>query len=239
MAVMEDALKYLSLATVASLLVLSTSCSWYRSVERSLVEDDKKTAQMNRRKPVPREQYDQLLVKYEELSKKYEALKDGKSPQQSSLVDELQNSKSENFANTSPNVETETVNVFPPAGEQNSVTTAPSLPASLESQLELYRKGLALKASNAGEATKIFQQLEASGAPSVKVRARFQVGELLYSRQQFDLALQVFEDIITKNAHSGVVVDALKYAAICSDKLGIPAKRDQYTSMLKDVFEVN
>src|SRR3989344_7529092 len=95
---MEDALKY-SLIPFASLLLLS-SCSWYRDLERSLVEDDEKKMKSSR--SVPRAQYDQLLVKYEELSKKYEQLKEGPASAQDSLVDELQR--------TSSNVET--VNVF-------------------------------------------------------------------------------------------------------------------------------
>lgn len=216
---------------IASLLVLSTSCSWYRSLERSLVEEDKKTAEQNRRKPVPREQYDQLLVKYEELSKKYEALKEGRPSPDSSLVDELRS------ANVSPNVETETVNIFPPIGQQSASSTG-YVPQDLESELALYRRAVTLKANNPGEATKLFQQLESNGSPSVKVRARFQIGEMLYSKQQYDLALQVFEDIITREAHSGVVLDALKLAAASSEKLGLTPKRDQYTSMLRDVFEV-
>lgn len=232
----------LSLVPVlASLLVLTTSCAWYRNFERGLVDDDKKEAKVNnRRRPVPREQYDQLLVKYEELSKKYETLKENKPANESSLVDELQKTQSENFANTSPNVETETVDVFAagnPQANANVVKVA-AIPSSLEGQLNLYRRGIELKNSNPAEATRIFQQLELSGEPSVRVRSKLQIGELLYAKQQYDLALQVFEDIITKNAHSGVVVDALKYAAVCSDKLGIVAKRDQYTSMLSDVFEV-
>ena len=210
------------------LLLLSTSCSWYRDLERSLVEDDEKQSRKSQGKSraVPREQYDQLLVKYEELTKKYEALKEGK-PQQS-LVDELQS--------TSPNVDTETVNLGPgdPAGSPAMVT----VPGDLESQLSLYRRGLALKSSNPGEATKIFQELEAKGDPSVKVRSRLQIGEMLLARQQYDLALQVFEEIISKNAHSGVVLDALKYAEVCADKLGLVSKKEQYHSMLNDVFEV-
>lgn len=217
----------------AIILVLTSSCSWYRDMERSIVDEDRKEAEAARkRKSVSREQYDELLVKYEELSKKYEALKDGKSSATSSLIDEIQNTPK-----TSANVETETVDIFAPAGNQSAASTA-ALPQDIESELSLYRKGLALKASNPGEATKIFQQLERSSTPSVRVRAKFQVGEMLYSRQQFDLALQVFDDIITKDAHSGVVLDALKYAAVCSDKLGVAQKRDQYTSLLKDIFEI-
>ena len=64
---MEDNLKS-ALLPIMALFVLS-SCAWYRDVERSLVADDEKNAKRNR--PVSREQYDQLLVKYEELSKKY------------------------------------------------------------------------------------------------------------------------------------------------------------------------
>jgi TolA-binding protein len=232
---MEDALKY-SLIPFASLLLLS-SCSWYRDLERSLVADDEKQMKRSSR-AVPREQYDQLLVKYEELSKKYEALKEKPASSQDNLVDELQRTQSENFAQPSSNVET--VNVFPAAGAgaAAAVSNQPiEVPADVESQLSLYRRGLALKASNPGEATKIFQQLENQAISPVKVRAKFQIGELLLGRGQYDLALQVFEDIINKNAESGVVLDSLKYAVICTEKLGIANKKDQYTSMLNDVFE--
>jgi hypothetical protein len=221
--VMEDTLR-LALIALASLLVLP-SCAWYRNLERSLVADDAKQERKNQ--PVSRQQYDELLVKYEELSKKYETLKEGR-PAQSSLVDELQNT-----ASAGGNGQTETVDLF--AGKE-----LPSeAPADLESQLALYRRGQALRASNAGEATKIFQQLEANGAPAVKPRAKLQIGEMLLGKQQYDLALQVFEDVIHKHANSGVVLEALKYAVICCDKLNIANKKDQYTSMLTDVFEAN
>ena len=213
-------MKY-SLITFASLLFLSTSCAWYRNLERSLVEDEEKQAR--RSKTVPRAQYDQLLVKYEELSKKYEQLKG--QPGSSSLVDELQK--------TPPaNVETETVNLFPAEG-----TSAPAaVPQDIESQLGLYRKAVALKATNPGEATKIFQQLENNAVTPVRVRAKYQIGEMLLGRGQYDLALQVFEDIIQRHASSGVVLDALRGAVMASEQLGITNKKDQYASMLNDVF---
>ena len=228
-----------SVTAVASLLILANSCSWYKDLERSLVEDDQKSSKRTMR-AVPREQYDQLLVKYEELSKKYETLKDGK-PAQSSIVDDLQNSKAENFANTTKPGDGETVDVFNQAGPAAAAVSSAPLQVSsdVEEQLNLYRRGLALKGSNPGEATKIFQGLESQAVPAVRVRAKEQIGELLFSKQQYDLALQVFEDVINKHAYSGVVLDALKYAAVCSDKLGIPSKKDQYSSMLRDVFETN
>jgi hypothetical protein len=216
-----------ALIPMLALLVLN-SCSWYRDVERSLVADDEKQAKNSR--AVSRQQYDQLLVKYEELSKKYETLKEGPN-KQPSLVDELQKTSGENFANNSANAET--VDAFP----NQVVISTDDVPSDIESQLTLYRKAVSMKGSNPGEATKIFQQLETAGVPAVKVRSKLQIGELLYAKGQYDLALQVFEDIINKNAHSGIVLDALKLAVVCTDKLGIQDKKDQYASMINDVFE--
>jgi hypothetical protein len=220
-------LKYTLLPALASVLLISSSCSWYRNLERSLVEDDQKQGKAH---PVTRAQYDQLLVKYEELSKKYEELKEGKP--KPSLVDEINNTQTENFSQGTGNVET--VNLFPNGSEANQ-----AVPSDVESQLGLFRRGLALKNSNPGEATKIFQQLESQGVPAVKVRAKLQIGELLLGKQQYDLALQVFEGIISNSSYSGAVLDALRYAIVCTDKLGIQNKKDQYSSMLSDVFETN
>lgn len=217
---MEDALKY-TLAAMASLLLLS-SCSWFRNLERSLVEDDEKQMKRSGR-AVPREQYDQLLVKYEELSKKYEASK-GSNPQPE--VPMLTN-----------DLETETVNVFPMAEpSREKEATELVIPKDIESQLSLYRRAIALKERNPGEATKLFQQLENHGIDAVQARARFQIGEMLLAKDQYDLALQVFEEIITKNASSGVVLQALDGAVKASEKLGLANKKDQYKSMLNDVF---
>lgn len=209
-------------------LMALNSCSWYRDVERSLVEgDDKKSSS----KTISRAQYDNLLVKYEELSKKYELLKENRSKDQPSLKDEIQQTSSENFSNTSSNVET--VDAF----SNQQVAEVANVSSDVESQLSLYKKAVNLKSSASGDATKIFQQLETQGIPEVKVRSKLQIGEMLYEKGQYDLALQVFEDIINKYAYSGVVLDSLKYAQICSEKLGLQNKKDQYSSMINDVFE--
>lgn len=225
---MEDALKY-SLIPFTALFLLG-SCSWYRDLERSLVKDEEKDGK-NSSRSVSRAQYDQLLVKYEELSKKYELLKEKPPGSKDNLLDELQKSQGENFANTTSNVDTETVDLF-----SNQAPVEIKVPKDVESQLDLYRRGVAIKGSNPGEATKIFQQLETQAISPIKVRAKYQIGELLLQRGQYDLALQIFEDIINRNAESGVVLDALKGAVAATDKLGIPNKKDQYSSMLNDVF---
>jgi tetratricopeptide (TPR) repeat protein len=171
---------------------------------------------------VSRKEYNELLARYEELSQRYEKLTE--TGVQSSLADEIQ---------VIPSKGTETVDIF------DSVPAAASnveVPAEIEAQLGLYRRGVGLRNSNPGEATKIFQQLESKAIPSVRARAKLQLGQMLMDKQQHDLALQVFEDIIQRNASSGVVIDALRSAVVSSEKLGLKEKRDQYASMLNDVF---
>ena len=217
-----------SLLPLALLTTLS-SCSWYRDFERSIVKDDGTASSQT----ISRAQYDQLLLKYEELSKKYEELKERPPGSQDTLVNELQRTQSENFANTPSNVET--VDVFK-STESKSSSAPVEVPDDVEAQLNLYRKGIALIDSNQGEATKIFQELESKAIGPVKVRAKYQIGNMLLKRGQHDLALQVFEDIISQNADSGVVLDALDGAVIASEKLGMNSKKDQYASMINDVF---
>lgn len=222
------------LTAISALLVFSTSCSWYRNLERSLVEDEEKNQKKSR--VVPREQYDQLLVKYEELSKKYEDIKENPNAGKPSIMDDVQTGQGENFSQG-----TETVDVFAGQAPAADAAAGPigNISQDLEAQITLFRKAMTLKTANPGEATKIFQQLENQGGPSIKVRAKLQIGELLLGRGQYDLALQVFEDIINKNSYSGVVIDALKFGVVCADKLGIQNKKEQFASMLNDVFESN
>ena|SRR5690554_230725 len=226
---MEDTLKIGLILSLLSLTLIS-SCAWYKNLERSLVEDD--IRQAKKKQVVPREKYEELLVKYEELSKKYDALTTSET--KSSLVDEIQATKTPS----------ETIDLFgtPPVEQKpspapvaaSSVVTAPQ---GLEDEVSLYRRGVILRQTNPGEATKVFQQLELKSAPAIKVRAKQQIGEMLFEKKQYDLALQVFEDIISNFSHSGVVLEALKFSVICADKLGIHNKKEQYASILNDVFE--
>lgn len=227
---MEDTLKIGLILSLLSLTLIS-SCAWYKNLEKSLVEDD--IRQAKKKQVVPREKYEELLVKYEELSKKYDAITTSET--KSSLVDEIQATKTPS----------ETIDLFGspqidsgPSTQAKTVTSSViSAPQGLEDQVSLYRRGVILRQTNPGEATKVFQQLELKSAPAIQVRAKQQIGEMLFEKEQYDLALQVFEDIISNFSHSGVVLEALKFSVICADKLGIHNKKEQYASILNDVFE--
>jgi len=225
---MEDTLKIGLIFSLLSLTFIS-SCAWYKNLEKSLVEDD--IRQARKKQVVPRDKYEELLVKYEELSKKYEAVTSSES--KSSLVDEIQATE----------VPSETIDLFGNAPEvakkapEIQVEERFTAPKGLEDQISLFRRGKILRQTNPGEATKVFQQLELKSVPAIQVRAKQQIGEMLFEKEQYDLALQVFEDIISHFSHSGIVLEALKYSVICADKLGIVNKKEQYASILNDVFE--
>jgi TolA-binding protein len=228
---MEDALKF-TLIPALSLFILN-SCSWYRDLERSLDENPKNS---KRTQTVSRAQYDQLLVKYEELSKKYELLKEKPKGSQDTLIDELQNTKTENNFSQGSSSDAETVDAFSSKEEKVDNSIPIEVPSDVKSQIILFRRGVALKSSHQSEATKIFQELDGHAEFPVKVRAKYSLGEMLLEKGQYDLALQIFEDIITKHASSGIVLLALKGAVVASEKLGMMNKKDQYFSMLDDVF---
>jgi tetratricopeptide (TPR) repeat protein len=211
---MEDNLRTIRNPIFISLLVVLSSCGMLR----------RDTG--DRKGSVSREQYEQLQARYDELSERYEKLKTTGVP--STLADELQ---------AGPVRATETVDIFAPDAPASASNV--EVPADVEAQLSLFRRGMGLRNSNPGEATKIFQQLENQGIPPVRARAKLQIGQILFDKQQHDLALQVFEDIIQRNANSGVVIDALRLAMASSEKLGLKEKRDQYSSMLNDVFGAN
>ena len=114
------------------------------------------------------------------------------------------------------------------ADDQNKINT----------DLEYYKKAVLLKNnSKIDEALKLFQFLEKSKVKQIQVRAKKNIGDIYLSKNQFDLALQVYEGILRTSSYSGLVIVALEKASFCSHKLGLNEKKAQYESMLKDFFE--
>lgn len=217
---------------ISSTLLLS-SCAWLDSVERKLVGEDEPRHSVAKRPPmVPKSQYDELLSKFEEVKRENDALKAG---QASPLLNDLQNAPTITNSGVKSSAQGETVDVFAGGGPAPQLDVAPG---DVEAQLMNYRQGLALQQQSAGEAMKIFTALARGAAPAIKARAQLHMGEILMQQGEFDLAMQAFDEIITRQAHSGVVLDALKYSVVCADKLGMKAKSDQYRSLLRDVFQV-
>jgi len=198
-------------------------------MERGLTGDENGSSRKTKKQMIPKSEYDELLARYDELNRQYQALKEGKSSQ---LVSDLESTPqiTNNGVENGPRVET--VDVF-----SSQKTTAQDL-GDIESQLMKYRQAEVIRTTAPAEALKVYQQLALSGAPSLKAKSQLRMGEILLTQGEFDLALQSFEVVITKLAYSGAVLEALKNAAICCEKLGLTQKKDQYLSLLKDVFQV-
>lgn len=213
-------------------------------MERNLVgaEENQKQSSSARRQSVPKAQYDELLSRYEELNKQYQSLKEGRAADP--LVTELKQAPliTNQGVDNTPRVET--VDAF--TGEKAApVTAAPVVGATsevavgdVEAQLNLYRQAEAIRGTQASEAMKIYQNLVGSAVPPIRARAQIKMGEILLQQGEFDLAMQAFEGVISRMAHSGAVLDALRYAVVCAEKLGLTQKKEQYLSMLRDVFQV-
>jgi tetratricopeptide (TPR) repeat protein len=212
---------------------------------------------------VSKAQYELLLKKYEALSgdttptiSSADSLRDQGFDDPSDLVAQLNNVSTrpelaETNVSSRPEL-AETVDVFGRSGMPDAMSPRkappPMLPVSInkpkkyssqeiEFQIQQLKKAQALMAQNKFDATlKIVKKLENSSIKQVRVRAKFIFGELLFAQQEYDLAMQVFEEIIRKEAFSGMVIKALGRLVVCSEKLKLNKKKEQYYSLLNDIL---
>lgn len=210
---------------------LTLSCSSFvESTRKSLLGDQSPRKSIKKEvKWVSKGQYDDLMVKYKTLNDKYENLKEERLSSKSGFdqISELAKAKS-----------TETVDVFDGNNASSKLKISnTSNSSNIEEEVSYYKKAVALRANGKNdEALKLFQFLENSTVDQLKVRAKAHIGDIYFSKNQYDLALQVFEDIIRNHAFSSSVLGALKHAVVCSSELGLSDKKAQYESLLKDVF---
>ena len=178
------------------------------------------------------------MTRYKNLKDSYDKLKDEKV---NSSGDYNQ------MAEMSSNKQTETIDVFAKGGLANQVAEPAAPQVELQNlnkndvndELKVYKKGIAFKQNGkVDESLKIFQYLERSSSEQIRVRAKSHIGAIYMDKSQFDLALQVHEGIITNYAFSSKVIDSLKNAIVCCDRLGLTDKKLKYQSILRDFFEI-
>ena len=88
-----------------------------------------------------------------------------------------------------------------------------------------------------GDAFLYAKSLERSSNRQIRARAAFLKGEILFQQGEYDLAMQLLEDMIGKYAFSGMTLVALKRLIVCAEKLSLMKKRKKYHSILHDFFE--
>jgi TolA-binding protein len=229
-------------------LLLASSCSWL-SQRRGLFEGPESTPApaQGPNAPVPREQYEELVKQHQDLMQRHQLLQQEwqSSKQDPQLLGELR------LAKETPEL-AETVDVF--SGKttpQIKPSSAPALassrpvidsaeldPAMVEEHILILRNSSAMLAENRyDQALREIRIIENSPIRQIRARAKYNLGEVLFQQGEFDLAMQIFEDVIKTEAFSGIVLKTLGRLIVCSEKLNQEQKRETYFSMFHDFFE--
>jgi TolA-binding protein len=231
--------------SVGIILLLSlwglSGCSWITG-KRTLFGDDKEDKEKNS-KTVSREQYEQLLRKYRNLKVENEKFQAGAvqekmdqdPPSAQSLMN--QTSQEENSSELQ-----QTVDIF-----SKSQKSTPRIDydgqgsyddAQVEREVSILNKSIRLVEQNKfDQALKELKEIENSNIRQINVRAKFWLGELLFRQNEYDLAMQIFEEILKKDAFSGVVIKSLGRLIVCTEKLKLEQKRARFYSLLHDIFQ--
>ncbi|TGD48635.1 MULTISPECIES: tetratricopeptide repeat protein [Halobacteriovorax] len=237
---MKDFRMRLPLVSIFILSLSTTSCSWMGKRKTLFEEEGTADTQQAKSQMVPKAQYDQLLEKYDKLLKETKApslaeqYKSSSKPSASQeevqleMIDDLEKARRNELA--------ETVDVFAnevAAKKQNQQNDD----LQLQKELNLLKQAEGLLAQNRlDQALTILKDLESSKHGQIKVRAKFYLAEMLFSQNEFDLAMQLYEEILRQHAFSGLVIKSLGRLIACTDKLKLKKKNEKYHSILHDFF---
>lgn len=250
---MEDILKLSSSILLINLfsVVILGSCAELSSRQSLFGGADSEEKKKTVSSTVPREQYDQLLKKYDELmkEKKVAMIKSQAYDSQETLTPADQALSKEQLVD---NVVSQLSNLK--EDKQLSMTVGKVAKSEsrskpiiakteyneeiVESHMFKIRKADKLQKQNKFDSALILiKELEKSPVRQIEVRAKYLLGEILFKQGEYDLAMQVYEEILTKYAYSGLVIKSLGRLIVCSDKLKQTAKQEKYYSFLHDFFE--
>ncbi|MDH4468223.1 MAG: hypothetical protein QE271_09195 [Bacteriovoracaceae bacterium] len=210
-----------------SITLIFSSCSLVENTRRSLLgapaKSDKRSSKLSASsalgETVPREQYETLLSQYNSLKQKYEPVAPTSELNPDSPTVELQGA-------VAPGDE---------LAKMVPLADAPDLGNNNESSDfgELRKGMLAYEIQKYDLAMNIFDKLTNSREDQVKYRSRFYAAKILLAKNEYNLALQVFEDLIERYAFSGLTAESLQGAKECAEKLGKPDKVKKFQELSK------
>ena len=250
----KNSQKFYCSLLISSLFALN-SCSWIDTNRSSLFGDDEEIASTDEQQMVPKEQFDELAKKYETLLKQRRVENSQMSTVQANkLMNDMETEQvidSDIVAQEISKVKAAselggTVDVFnqeaprsAPIPETVNIAASASYDANLvEAQITQIRKAEALVSQNKfDQALTTIKNLEKSPLKQIVVRAKFLLGEILFKQGEYDLSMQIFEEVIGQYAFSGLVIKTLGRLIVCSEKLKLASKQEKYYSILHDFFE--
>ena len=193
-------------------------------------------------KTVPKAQYNQLLEKYEALLNQTQRSNVVENIDQESERNEMKNPiivDSKGISESRENELNGTVDIFQKSKEATVESSSAMDSVTIETQIVQFRKALKLASQKKfNKAFGYLKDLENSKNLQIKVRSKFLIGELLFEQAEYDLAMQIFEEIVRDYAFSGIILKTLDRLVKCCEKLKLSKKREQYYSILHDFFEM-
>jgi len=212
-----------------------------------IVSCSSKKAKNNSSKIVSKEKYDKLLKSYNDLlaksmnkSKTLLAKEKSFDVEKIDLIDELKKNPPgqakdfvkgvDTFKNSPGKKKLPNINLD--KNERQSYIIK-DVESDLKKLFKAYRY---LNQNKLNKSLKTLRLLETSSVRQIRVHAKFYIGDILFRQQEYDLAMQIFEEILDKDAFSGIVIKTLGRLVACSEKLKLPKKKERYFSMLHDFF---
>lgn len=238
--------------TLLITLIIFTSCSsFWAHREGDVAVSNSETAPAM----VPKEQYDEMVRKYQELLESSKNLKSEQTTSENLVQNE---SSPKEQVKIEEAVATQLDPSLLVTQLDKVVTEEPHMPTvdvrneeqlsekvqllnptdEVDNEIERLRDAQRfVLAKNYDKALTLLKDLERAKEKQVVVRAKIMLGDLLFAQGEYDLALQIYEEVIHRFAFSGLVLNALSKLIVCTEKLKQPEKQAKYYSFLHDFFE--
>jgi hypothetical protein len=227
-------IKLLNYSLFLSLFITQfISCGWIDQSSRSVFEPDAtKKAPSRSQNLVSKNQYDQLMEKYRSVYAENQKLKEKLGISVKPIESEYSAVDSNTISINSD--QTKIPGVIP--SDKNN--TDQNQQDDFQKDMMAYEQGLKnFEEKKFLAARKLFEQSSTSEFLQIKVRSKLYLGRTFMMEDQYDLALQMFDEVITSHAYSSYVFEALRFGAECAKKLKQETKFQEYVSLLQDVFK--
>ena len=244
-------MSYLNIRLLPIILIMSLfhSCSWL-SKRKSLFggpKEEMKPKMKEAPKAVSNDQYNQLLERYDRLKREHEqSIMKTNSSKLMSDLGKAPEVEPELPLDNAPSL-ADTVDVFADDGpgmkkpnvvELGKFSARDRFPVSINTEINQLKEAQnARRVGDINGAMKIYRIIEKSSNEQVKVRAKYNIAEILFDQKDYDLAMQAYEEIINSHAYSGLVIKALGRLIACTEKLKLKEKKEKYYSILHDFFK--
>ena len=176
-------------------------------------------------KPVTRAEYNELLKKYEKLLAKH-------TP--TTPVENRSNKSDEEEIEQLEKLITQVLNTKKAKVAKKQIYSSEQVRNELKRLAQLKRK---MDQKKFGDALLLVKELESSQVEQVRAQTRFYFSEILFMQKEYDLAMQIYEEIMIKMDFSIYAKESLEKLVLCTNKLNRESKNSYYQSILKKFGE--